>query len=173
MRWAIATLFSVLLVVLMSQTSSAHVLLMDESNTSGAILHIMPDDDPIAGELSDMYFDRQGAAGTDKASVSLSISNGSGEVQRVQLETTGSLSTGEYTFPAQGVYELTFTVQAGENEYTYTQTQRVSRGIASASSETPKYYWAEALLVGTAVAFLVLVIIALNRRGEIARHSTF
>lgn len=155
-----------------TQSAFAHVLIMDTTGSVGAILHIIPDDDPIAGEESDIYFDRQGAE-SDDATVELSVANNGGELSEVNLTTTGSLSTGAYTFPAQGVYKLTFTVKSGEGSYTFEQSQRVARGVMISGAQTQQYPWAEALLVGSTVSFLALIVLVINRRKEIAQQSTY
>lgn len=174
-RVFIAGLFAAILLALFvaPHRASAHVLLMDTTKSVGAILHIMPDDDPIAGEESDMYFDRQGAASGEGATVSLSIRKDRGEAVDVRVATTKSLSTATYVFPAQGVYQLIFTVKDDAATYIFEQSHRVTRGVASAGSKASSPYWAEALFVITSVGMLVLLIVAFSRRKEIAKQSTF
>lgn len=176
MRWFRALLLGVAITaaaLLTSQAASAHVLLMDTKGSVGAILHVMPDDNPVAGEPSDMYFDRQGAGRDESAAVTLAIKNSQGEVSEVEVQTNGSLSTATYTFPEQGVYQLTFAVKSDEGEFIFEQSQRVTRGVISSSLEAPQYYWAEALMIGALISFAALLIIAFNRRKEIAKQSTF
>lgn len=155
-----------------ASTASAHVLLTDTTGSVGAILHIMPDDDPVAGESSDIYFDRQGAA-SKAAEVKLTVTSSEGDVSEVRLDTTNSLSTGEYTFPAQGVYELAFTSKGESGTYVFQQSQRVSRGVMVSGAATQQHIWAEALMVGSVVGFFALLVIMFNRRKQIAQQSTF
>lgn len=55
----LVALVGVLTIMSFSQKAYAHVLVSDESNTVGAVLHITPDDDPIAGESAHIFFDVQ------------------------------------------------------------------------------------------------------------------
>jgi len=150
----------------------AHVLVMDETNTHGAVLHIIPDDDPIAGQPSDLYFDMQDALAND-ASVSLSVKSADGTSDGIEVNRNGSLVTAEYTFPTQGVYELTYTVASEGKEYVFKQTQRVSRGVASGIATQQTHAWAQGLLVTSLFGLAVVAILAFNRRKEIAKQSTF
>jgi len=160
---------AIVVAALYGQSASAHVLITDTTNTKGAILHITPDDDPIAGDAATLYFDMQGAG----EAVSMTITDAAGVVETSTAKVNGSLATSTYTFPAQGVYRLTFTEKVNDKKYTFVHSQRVSRGVTASALDTPLYPWAELLLIASGVAFAVLVIVAFNRRKTIARHSTF
>lgn len=153
--------------------ASAHVLVMDETKTTGAVLHIIPDDDPIAGQPSSLYFDMQDALTRDDVVVELLISNSRGDSEIVETKRSGSLVTATYTFPAQGVYGLTYTVTSGDEAYTFRQAQRVSRGISSVTLEQPFHAWAQVLLAISVFGLAIVAIVAFNRRKEIAEQSTF
>jgi methionine-rich copper-binding protein CopC len=159
-------------VIVPSQTSFAHVLITDEMKTKGAILHIIPDDDPVAGEQSTLYFDTQDQLSNTKSTVELTIQSESIEDQKMNMKVDGSLATATYTFPTQGVYNLTFTVSSGEQSSIFKQSQRVSRGVSTSPLEKPTYPWAEILVLASGIGFAVLAIIAFNRRKDIAKHST-
>ncbi len=146
---------------------------MDTKGEVGAILHVMPDDDPIAGEPSDMYFDRQGVVGDASAEVKLTVRNSRDVITAVAVKTTDSLSTATYTFPEQGVYTLKFVISNEAGKYVFEQSQRVTRGVVSSSFDAPQYYWAEVLLVTGAIGVFALGIVAFNRRKEIAKQSSF
>jgi xanthine/uracil/vitamin C permease (AzgA family) len=165
-----------MLVVFMTPTiASAHVLVMDESKSAGAILHITPDDDPIAGQSATLYFDMQGKRAADTR-VTLAIKDDYGAASQVSIEpgeAKGSLITASYIFPKQGVYTITFTVRQDDRTYTFAQSQRVARGVSGSALDRPTYAWAEALTAGCGVGLAVLVIVAFNRRKTIARQSKF
>ncbi len=160
-------------VLIPSQASYAHVLITDETKTKGAILHIIPDDDPIAGEESTLYFDTQNQLSESDSSVKLVIKNNAMEEQAIEMKVDGSLATANYTFPSQGIYNLTFTIKSNNQSYVFNQTQRVSRGISNSPLSKPTYAWAEILLIASGMSFAVLGIIFINRRNDIAKHSTF
>ncbi len=161
-----------LFILLPATPAAAHVLVTDESHTKGAIIHIMPDDDPIAGQQSTLYFDTQSNF-TSNDSVSLTITDAAGNKRAVTASTEGSLATASYTFPVQGVYDLQFVVKLGDKSYVYNQSQRVSRGTSTSALDAPNYDWAEMLLIASMLGFAVLSILVFNNHRDIVKHSKF
>lgn len=166
---------SFMLVTILSPINavSAHVLITDQTKTKGAILHIIPDDDPVAGEESEFYFDMQSQMSESIDSVEFSIIDSEGNKNIVKTEISGTLVTAKYVFPTQGVYGLTFKVKANGETFIFSESQRVSRGVISGATDKQSYEWAEIMLIVSIVGFAVLGIIILNRRKEIAKQSTF
>lgn len=156
----------------MTASASAHVLISDDTNKVGAVLHVMPDDDPIAGEASDMYFDVQ-AKDLAKDAVTLTILDiQTGEKAKVDVVVEKNLATATYTFPTQGVYTLEFTVSA-DVQYSFSYSQRVSRGVEGARVDASSYFIADFALLFSGIAFLVLVVLFINNRKDIKKNSTF
>lgn len=162
---ATATLFSL--------PAHAHVMVRDTTGSAGAILHIVPDDDPIAGKQATLYLDmQQNIEGT--STVALTIANDqTGDEISIETNRDKSLVTAKYTFPSQGIYHLRYQVISTTNTYVFEETTRVSRGVATSPQILPRYTWAEALLFVCAVLFAIAFIVAFNRRKLIAKHSTF
>ena len=156
-----------------SQAASAHVLITDETKTSGAVLHIIPDDDPFAGEEATFYLDTQYQLTAPSASVELIVTDASGVEQKVQTELEGTLATADFVFPVQGVYDLKFTVTTEGKTYVFKQSQRVSRGVSNSPLEQPRYAWAEILVIASAIGFALLVIAFITHKKGLAKHSTF
>ncbi len=152
-------------------SASAHVLITDETNTKGAILHIIPDDDPIAGEQATLYFDAQNQLIQADSSVTLTIKDENGNEKEVETKIDDSLVTANFTFPEQGVYNVTYAVVSNGNTHVFNQSQRVSRGLANTDQVGQTYAWAESLLVASGISFAFLFIVAFNRRKDIARQS--
>ena len=158
--------------LLVSSQVSAHVLVADESSSIGAVLHVMPDDDPIAGQPSDLYFDVQ-ATNLKNDSVTMSVRDTqTGERQSVETKLEKNLVTATYEFPAQGVYELEFTVVT-DKTYIFSYAQRVSRGVEGVQIDNESYFIADAALIASGVGFLVILVLFINNRREIKKHSTF
>ncbi len=147
----------------------AHVFISDTTNTQGAIIHINPDDDPVAGQPSTLYFDTQ----TPQTAAELTVENTDGLHEKIKGTTDGSLAVYTCTFPAQGVYNLTFTTTANNKTLTFRYDQRVSRGTIASATYQPTYPWAEALFIASCIGLALIVIVAFNRRKAIAKHSTF
>jgi hypothetical protein len=148
-------------------------LITDTTKTKGAILHIIPDDDPVAGEEAEFYFDMQSQLAEKIDSVELVISDLEGNKINIETEMSESLVTAKYTFPTQGAYEVTYLVKSDGQTYTFTESQRVSRGVSLSTEATKDYEWAKASLVFCVVSFLVLTIVFVNRFKDITTHSTF
>lgn len=157
------------MLIVIPQITSAHVLITDESHTKGAILHLTPDDDPIAGQEATLYFDTQAHTNA----VSVSIQSEDGEVSNIAMKLEGALATARYIFPTQGVYRLTFTAKSDEQTYTFTQTQRITRGKAASALDKPTYAWAEIMLIVCSILLSLLLFTAWDRRKDIARQSRF
>lgn len=150
--------------------ASAHVFILDTTQATGAVLHINPDDDPIAGEKSQFFFDSQALSGANEASFSITID---GTVDDVEMEVNDTLATAEYVFASQGVYKLEFTVSSGGDTYVFEHTQRVSRGVSDSPLDEPVHAWAEVALVTGIAGLALLAIIVFNRRLAIGRQSKF
>lgn len=163
---------AVLLAAVSSQPAHAHTLIADDSKTKGAILHLTPDDDPIAGQPSTLFFDVQNTATDTDAVVTLTVKK-DGEQAEVQAKLDGSLATFDYTFPSQGVYSLVFSVPSSDRTYTFTVDWRVSRGVVASALDTPRHTWAEMALLASGVGLALLVVTMLGRWRYIWRQSTF
>lgn len=168
MKYLLAVVVIAFATFFVSHDAKAHVLVTDQTGKNGAILHIVPDDDPIAGKEATLFFDTQNNLLEDTSKVSLTISrDGSGESVSVETKVDGSLVSVNYTFSTQGVYQLRYEI----NGYVFEQSIRVSRGSTDTVINT-QHTWAEGLLIGCGVLLASLVIVAWNRRKDIARQST-
>ena len=127
--------------------ASAHVLKTDGS--IGAIMHIDPDDDPIAGSPATFFFELKDKDGKFKGAdcncqVAI-VQNGQ------QLYTAPLFQAGQtvdintpvfsFTFPEEAVYQVVFTgkpITAGEFQtFTLNYDVRVDRQVAPASAANP------------------------------------
>ena len=154
------------------ESASAHVFVPDETKVRGAIVHITPDDDPIAGQKATIYFDVQDSILKPDSTVALVI-QGEGSREEMTAKFDDSLATFAYTFPSQGVYELVFSVNTGSNAYTFKQSHRVARGAAVNALDQPSHEWARITLLASGIGFALMLITVINRRREIAKQSTF
>ncbi len=157
--------------LLLSTTAQAHILITDNTKTYGSILHIIPDDDPIAGQESTLYFDMQNRLVNNNTRVVLTIKDTRGNLASPAIKIDGTLATAKHTFAVQGLYELVFAVRSDAESYIFTHTQRVSRGIASSALDNPSYVWAEALIITTTTGLLLLLTTGIRHRHSIAKQS--
>lgn len=154
--------------------ANAHVLIADERDRVGAVLHITPDDDPIAGKSAHIFYDIQDESydtGAYKATLEIEdvVARESDEVA---MDVQGSYVSGEYTFDTQGVYELTLLIRHADRTDRFVVTQRVSRGTpANVQATKTRYDWAESLLVVSASGIVTLGIVILSRSRSILSQS--
>ena len=150
---------------LLNSSVSAHILVKSDTSPSNAIVHIVPDDDPIAGEPSDIFFDINSKDNDDIQEYSLVIRSEEGTEESVDLvKYEDSNYRSNYIFNSQGLYRLTLNV--GNDRFTF--SQRVSRGaFKTHSTEKLNNSWAEAGLIGSSCLILVILILITNRRGQI------
>lgn len=171
LKIGIAATFALVAALAIAEQTSAHTLITDQTGQKGAILHIMPDDDPIAGQEATLFFDTQGGLLTENSKISLVIHSVASGTTTIDVKIDGSLATSKYTFPVQGVYSIVYTVANTDSEYVFEQSTRISRGTASQAGVETNTTWAEGLLVLTGALGLILAIIAFNHRHKIASQS--
>ncbi|MEO7904526.1 MAG: hypothetical protein ABIR91_01885 [Candidatus Saccharimonadales bacterium] len=173
-KWLlIAIVFVAFSSLLHQQTASAHVLLRDDSQQFGAVLHITPDDDPIAGEPAKMYFDVQNQMPYKETAMLTIINLATNADVTVPVSISTSSLVATYTFPDQGVYRLSLTI-VSEQRYTFTYEQLVSRGQRGTLHVTPtRHPLALLALVTCGATLLIFAIIGFNRRQAITRRSSF
>lgn len=162
----ILTLAMCALGVIFTTSASAHVLITEPGTSVGAILHIQPDDDPVAGEPSSLFFDVQGTLVQGQKN-KVTITDEAGSIVEPPITTQQNSITTEHTFPSQGVYIIQLTI----GEHTLTQSQRVSRGAIVNTIDTDRHQIAEIGLLVSATAVIVLGIVAINRRNTILENS--
>lgn len=178
-RYLYALVVLVLSAVMYPEPALAHVLIRDSRANIGAVLHINPDDDPIAGQTSQLYFDLQ-----DKNSqvrlpydgYELTVTDDKNKPTKVSLSSAGSSLIAGYDFPVQGLYTLRLRSKPAYDQFlkvSLDYSLRVSRGASDGSQTAPQHPLADTISVVTGVSFVVLAMLGFNYRRSIARHSTW
>lgn len=179
MRKYIIGLVFVAAVVFWPETTQAHVLLTDTKANIGAVLHINPDDDPIAGQTNQLYFDVQDKGSKVRITYSgyeLLINDELGKTAKPALEIANTTLIASYNFPRQGLYKLTLRSKSSYEQFqkvAMTYSLRVSRGTINPTETKEEYPLATVTAMGAGIALAVLAILAYNNRHLIARHSSF
>ncbi|HSX34897.1 MAG TPA: hypothetical protein VLF62_04605 [Candidatus Saccharimonadales bacterium] len=152
-------------------TASAHVVLHStSSNKAGAVLHISPDDDPVAGQPSQLFFDLKDAT---PHNATLVVSGAGGYETSEPVFVNGATISATYTFPAQGTYHLALKAFGAEGAYIFAYDQAVTRGTLAGADTSQQHDWANAVFVAAACALAVVIIAGINNRRGIAAHSIF
>lgn len=124
--------------------ASAHTL--KTSGDVGVLLHIDPDDDPVAGQPAALY-----VSVTDKASgaacgCALAVLDGSSTVYAAPL--AGQGASVPLTFPHAGIYQIVVTgAGAPMPAFSVTFDQRVEAAAESSGPPLPLYAAAGALIL--------------------------
>lgn len=162
------------LAVVSVQPVAAHVLLQDTEAKIGAVVHVTPDDSPIAGEPSELYFDIQDGQSDVRIpydGYELFITDTTGERQQIETFVDGSSVGATYTFPVQGLYQLELQPKEQyEEDISLASSIRITRGAGSLQA-TETYVWAQAGLVFGVTLLVLLAITAANKRSRIVEQS--
>lgn len=138
----------------------AHVL--ESSGSVGAVMHVSPDDDPIAGQQSDFYFefkDKEDKFKPEDCNCIISISDSSGKEISNQPLFSGSNDVNSrsasfsFTFPQKDVYEIHISGKSNSGQFSEFNLEyelRVERDLTSsaldASATRQKPNWVMAHL---------------------------
>lgn len=157
-----------------TRPAEAHMFSKDTMAGSGSVLHITPDDDPIAGEQASLVFDIKDLSGDGKQTVAkLTIADDQNRETTVSAQIRGNLVSASYVFSHQGLYKIALIIeQEGVQTHHFIQSQRVNRGTVSSVavvSSTP--LWAVVGAAGTGVGAVGIVAMAFIRRKVINNYS--
>ena len=134
-------------------TAFAHVLKTD--NNIGVVLHIDPNDNPVANEPATLIFeikDTQNKFSLPNCDCNLAIASNGQLISSFPVTGQGTDNTGiiKFTFPGKSVYSLTLTGQPKGNanfqKFSLEWDWRVDQTAAAAgttSSAAPQSFWAE------------------------------
>lgn len=165
-------LVAVAVVLMIPASVHAHVLIKDQQTGTGAVLHVNPDDDPVAGEPASLFFDIRDGSINTTSQTRLTITDEQEKVAVVPVELAGSSVAAKYVFPRQGAYRIQLIIsQNGKPAHTFLHTQRVSRGIIGVGPAARPPIWAEIGLVGTILVAGIVAIATFNRRQDINTYS--
>ncbi len=172
MKAKLGIALSIAATLFMAHPAYAHVIIRDEANKVGAILHVTPDDDPIAGEPSDLFFSLQNQSLSGKDISMVIFDRTTQQSTTLDTDVTSSGISSVYTFPSRGTYAIMLQI-SGAGGAMFVQEQRVSRGIGTDAGSPADWPAIRALLILSLVALLVTGAIVYNRRKEIFTQSTF
>jgi len=169
--WAIGVL--VLGLISFSRPVEAHMLLKDTQSEQGTVLHITPDDDPIAGQQSALLYDIQGISPShEHLTAILLVVDDQNHETSVMAHVRENTVAADFTFPKQGLYTLILNIQQDNKQIRqFTESQRVSRGTINSTAMRSIPPWAGVGLLCTALAAIAVAGIAFSRRKAIKIYS--
>lgn len=146
----------------------AHVLRSD--GTVGAVMHVTPEDDPIAGEPSDFYFEFKDTASRfspEACNCVITIKKAGEEVYSQPLFINNSNpnlqnASFSYTFPEKNVYTVEISGKPKTNDsftsFTLTYDLRVEREKTPEESQNTESFWDRYGIVVVAMVIAILAV---------------
>lgn len=178
LRLGTLSLFIAILIALVPvRPAAAHVLFIDKQTNIAAVFHSNPNDDPVAGEESELFFDIQDKNSSVRIPYSgydLIITDETGQRTRLRMSASDSTVQAKYTFPSQGLYLLSVQSQPEYDAFqkvSINGSLRVTRGVGA--SAKPDNSLPLIGLVGSGTAIFLLGITFFNNREKILRNSKF
>ena len=157
--------------------SYAHVL---ETNGSlGAVMHIDPNDNPVAGKMSTIFFeikDKEGKFKPEICNCTVSVRKDEKELFSKKIFTNDTNPSFSYRFPEKGDYEIRLSgepkTQSGFNKFEIEYPVKVSQAKSvSTSNSNNLVNWLGAhvfhLLAGIIILAMSAVFIILRLMGKI------
>lgn len=159
----VAMLFFVTGLLFLAFPVSAHVLKTDKN--IGAVVHIDPEDDPIVGEQTTIYFDVKDTEGKFSIENCLCIFKVTKNGQDVFMQTING-TTAQYNFPEKNIYTLelkgTPKFEGAFTPFTLTYDVRVERTntTSSTNEQSPESNYFLNHIPHIGLIFIVVIVCA-------------
>ncbi len=150
------------LLILIPGVASAHQLATDKN--IGVVLHVDPNDNPIATQSSGFYFDfsdRDNKFQLASCLCSVSIKQNGQELTTEQLSSTNlSTASFQYVFPTPGVYQVQV-VGVPQSAHSFqpfsvSYDVRVTDATSGTAAQVPDWAWALIVLAGACLVALAI-----------------
>jgi hypothetical protein len=164
MKLFISVIVLIFVSLFVNKTVDAHVLKTD--NAIGAILHVNPDDDPIAGEPTQFFFalkDKQNKFATDNCDCQIRITQNGKTLIQQNAQTDPDNKQAllfTYTFPQTNVYQVTLLGKSTSTNtfqpFSLTYDIRVAREKegTNTNQNAPLLIVISAVIIGLTLAFI-------------------
>jgi hypothetical protein len=149
-------------------TAYAHAHVLEFNNGIGAVLHIDPQDDPVAGEQTTFYFEFRDQAGQFRAQdclckLVITDSANTPLLDTSMNATADDTASTSFTFASRGVYQLAVSgspkEQSNFSALKLDYTVRVDKGLDTDSPATDYISRAIYLSAGGVIVLIVLLMI--------------
>lgn len=173
----------------LSATAPAFAHTLKRDGNIGAVIHINPEDDPIANEQSSFYFDikdRQNKFKLELCDCNVAIYQNDAQIFTIPLYAQSQNGNFTYTFPGKGVYQVKISGtprQAGAFQpFTLSYDIRVEREAATVANAGPvktnnslastlgRHWYHYLAIVFITAAFLIFLFID-RMRGRIKKNQ--
>jgi hypothetical protein len=164
-------------VLLVPRQVAAHVLVQDTVGKTGAIVHFSPNDNPIAGESTGIFYDVQTGQDLNQAALHLRVTTENNSIdEAVPLTAKGHTVSGAFEFPARGLYFLILTIDSKVDgpkvePLTFKYSLQVAKSSHGSDPAPQVPAWTTFGMVMSVWLFAALGLIAFRRRKQIGAKS--
>jgi hypothetical protein len=162
------------MIVMTPNVASAHVVVPDTTGKTGAIFHVTPDDDPIAGATTGLYYELDPSSNLQTATATLLITSASGGIsETVPATLKGQTVSASFDFPVRDLYYLSLSVVPADHSLpalTFNSSQRITHS-SGANPEVVVPIWAKLGILASVWSLTLLFLTAIRRRRAIIKKS--
>lgn len=159
-----------------SPKAHAHVIISDQTKKVGAVLHITPNDDPVAGQFAGLSFDIKSDEDISNWAVQLKVLRPDDKQDVVDTYTTVNNVYGEYTFRGRGVYGLQLEIKPkfSINPPTrFVYYFKINRAVTGKGLAVKPPFWAQAGILVSLWVIAVLTTLVYKYRRQIINLSHY
>lgn len=161
---------SLLISLSITHKTQAHTLIPSENGANSVMIHVTPEDDPIAGEPSTFLLTLTDPLDASYETATVKVSSLETKYEKLlTAKIDGRLVSAEYVFPTQGLYRVELNIPSRNlsSSLVFVYTVQVERGVKANANEKrvmPKYIKG-ILIIGNALLFVV-VLAAFGRKNQ-------
>ncbi len=158
--------FLALLLVLIALPASVSAHVLETNNGIGAVLHVDPADDPIAGQQTKLYFEfnTSGGFNANNCECKLTVKQNANILTELALSAeSDKRGATSYVFPSRSAYELQVSGKpkngANFSDFKLDYTLRVDKGAGAGQSNTnnqDRTLYLVTAAIGGCILFLLL-----------------
>jgi hypothetical protein len=169
----IVCVFSIVTLCMLPQRAEAHVLIADTTNKIGAIVHFSPDDEPVAGGISGIYFDVPSNIDIALSNPELEIDSSNGSIRElVPVTINGQTISAAFEFPLRDLYNIDLSFSPpGRTPLQFHYSVRITSSLYGANPSPHVAAWVKVGLLLSVWSLLALIVVAIKQRKEIAKAS--
>lgn len=161
---------TLLILLTISYKANAHFLVTSDNGSVRAVVHVSPNDDPVSGQESVIYFDINSDQKIDKLVAEIIKDDRTTKVTPKKVGEKGVVI--KYVFEETGNFKINLKVQNEDSQIeSLSFDQFVNKGTDKHSTNQLNKTRAEPVLIISIIGILVVLILMYNRRKVILAYT--